>query len=136
VIKNVLPTYENDGFILNNGYEIHLEHPDTFWVPDELIRKNIQRGWHVKLIYNIEVIDPETKEKTYEVERMWTLVGGKEREYYFGYLDNDPYCTEDLRAGKKVYFTHEYIIDFIVPEKDKEEKFILALKEYEDAQEI
>ena len=109
----MLPTYEKNGFVLYNGYETHLENPETFWIPDENIRKNIQPGWCVKLIFNIEIFDPETNKYTYEVERMWVKVEGREGDCYFRRLDNQPFFTDAIKPGLKIYFTQEHIINFL-----------------------
>ena len=45
-----------------------------------------------------------------DVERMWVQVERKTDIGYIGILDNDPYCTEELKAGVAVNFGPEHVI--------------------------
>ena len=91
-------------FTLDNGEELNLEFPDTFWIPPRVERENILPGELVKLIFRI------TLEEEQHVERMWVMVKERKTNGYIGELDNDPYCTTELRAGVSVEFLPEHII--------------------------
>jgi uncharacterized protein YegJ (DUF2314 family) len=92
-------------YTLDDGEEIHREAPDTFWLPDAEERRKLQPGQIVKLIFRIEVGDEV------HVERMWVKVKGQSPTGYIGELDNDPYCTTDLRAGETVLFQPRHVIN-------------------------
>lgn len=58
----------------------------------------------VKLIFRIEFED-ETR-----VERMWVIVTEVRPEFYAGVLDNDPFCTDEIRSGMRVEFHADHVI--------------------------
>lgn len=91
-------------YTLDNGEELNREFPDTFWIPPRSERENLPPGELVKLIFRISL-----EEEQY-VERMWVIVKERKANAYIGELDNDPYCTTELRAGARVEFLPEHII--------------------------
>ena len=93
-------------YTLDNGEEIAREAPRTFQIPSRERREAIAPGDIVKLIFRLE-----TETEAF-VERMWVIV--KERRgngRFTGVLDNDPYCTEEIKSGLEVTFGAEHIID-------------------------
>jgi len=46
-----------------------------------------------------------------ESERMWVKIIGKEKGFYIGILDNDPYGDVYLKSGQNIYFQGRHIID-------------------------
>ena len=44
---------------------------------------------------------------------MWLKVKGQEGESFFGRLDNQPFCTDAIKPGLKIYFTQEHVINFL-----------------------
>ena len=100
---------ERDGFELRSGEAVHIEHPDTFYIPAVRDRYTLVPGQYVKLLFEIHYVgaDGQPAER---VERMWVLVAGREDDVYFGMLDNDPYST---RPGDGHYLTHGAEIPFL-----------------------
>jgi len=47
------------------------------------------------------------------VERMWVGVVDARPEFYVGALDNDPYCTEDIRSGDEIQFHSDHVIQIL-----------------------
>ncbi|TVL18219.1 hypothetical protein AYI92_12515 [Shewanella xiamenensis] len=101
---------EIDGWELNDGETIHHQHSDTFWIPSFEARSNLKTGQLVKLIFQIITEDDAGVEEV-NVERMWVIVKDRINNIYRGQLDNDPYCTEEIRSGMEVWFQPKHIID-------------------------
>jgi uncharacterized protein YegJ (DUF2314 family) len=91
-------------YTLDNAAERHREAPDTFWLPPLHDRESLRPGDLVKLVFRIE-FDEEA-----HVERMWVRVIEVKPESYVGLLDNDPYCTEEIRSGTRVEFHADHVI--------------------------
>lgn len=95
---------ERVSYILEDGEQQREEFPDTFWIPPAEKRKSLQKDQIVKLLFRITT-DDET-----QTERMWVLVEKKTDEGYLGVLDNDPYCTDEMKAGLEVRFQPRHVI--------------------------
>ncbi len=91
-------------YTLDSGAATHGEFPDTFHIPPQAERENLRAGDLAKLIFRIE-FDEEA-----HVERMWVRVAEVRPEFYVGVLDNDPYCTEEIRSGMRVEFQADNVI--------------------------
>jgi len=91
-------------YTLDNGAETHREFPTTFEIPPQKDRDSLRPGDLVKLIFRIEFDDE------IHVERMWVRVTEVRPEFYLGILDNDPYCTEEIRSGMRVEFHADHVI--------------------------
>ena len=91
-------------YFLDNAEEIHQSAPTTFFLPSLEDRSTLKPQDTVKLIFRIE------HEGGVDVERMWVQVERRTDVGYVGVLDNDPYCTEDLKAGAIVTFGPEHVI--------------------------
>ena len=105
-----LATLFDDGWQLDDGEERHRESPDTFYLPPAEIRSTLLPGQIVKHIFRIELEDDD-KVRTQEVERMWVIVQARFTDgMYVGILDNDPQCTQGIKAGMKVVFEPRHVI--------------------------
>ena len=104
-----LATLEIDGWELDCGEERHAEAPETFWIPDASDRESLAPDQIVKLMFRIG-LRAEDGTESEEVERMWVVVRGRVGDLYRGELDNDPYCTEGIRAGMEVFFEARHVI--------------------------
>lgn len=105
-----LATLDEDGWELDDGELSHLKYPETFWIPERSKRWTLQGGQLVKLMFRIGLRDTTGKE-TEEVERMWVIVERQvEPGLYVGVLDNDPYCTREMRSGIQVVFEPRHVI--------------------------
>lgn len=82
----------------------HAESPETFEIPDVAERESLEAGDGVKLVFEI------TDGSRTEVERMWVKVTGRQGDSFQGLLDNDPYCTDELKAGEAVTFAARHVI--------------------------
>lgn len=114
-----LASLENNFWQLRSAEESHRKHPDTFWIPSLVERKNLKRGQAARLIFEIE---GEEEDGTVSVqgERMWVIVAEKVGDTYIGILDNQPACLEQsdevyLRYGAEVPFLAEHVIDIGQP---------------------
>lgn len=108
-MEEKLTTIENGGWELDDGEAIHQEHPDTFWIPELNKRENLKPDQIVKLIFRISTID-KSGNREISIERMWVIVKGGVGGFYRGILDNDPYCTDDIKAGMEVWFQPKHVI--------------------------
>jgi hypothetical protein len=104
-----LATLAIDGWELESGEAIHREKPHTFELPPLHERSNLQNGAIVKLIFHFRIVDASGQESL-EIERMWVIVHGRVGEFYRGILDNDPDCTDEIKAGLEVWFRPEHVI--------------------------
>jgi hypothetical protein len=105
-----LPTFAADGYELDDGEERHRESPNTFYLPPSEVRSSLQPKQIVKLIFRIALED-EDHGQTQEVERMWVIVEEALTDgEYMGTLDNDPQCTEGIKAGMKLAFEPRHVI--------------------------
>lgn len=82
----------------------HRESPETFEIPSAAERESLNAGDWVKLVF--EISDGSRT----EVERMWVKVTGRKEDSFEGLLDNDPYCTDELKAGEPVTFGARHVI--------------------------
>jgi len=48
---------------------------------------------------------------------MWVIVRGGDRLGYTGTLDNDPYSTDQIKAGLEVSFEPRHVIDIFEDER-------------------
>lgn len=105
------PDFEQDGWCLEDGEELHREAPETFWLPELKDRQSLQPGDLVKLIFRISV---DNEEEPVAVERMWVIVRERVGEQYLGILDNDPYAIEEndeFWSGIELPFSPRHVID-------------------------
>ena len=91
-------------YTLDSGAERHQESPDTFQLPSQLERESLKLGDLAKLIFRI------TDGDEVDVERMWVIVREIKPEFYVGVLDNDPFCTDEIRCGMRIEFHADHII--------------------------
>ena len=99
-------------FELDDGNALHNEAPETFYIPPREQRASLQPGQLVKLVFRIE------HDETVDVERMWVIVESRTANGYTGKLDNDPYCTDRIKAGLLVEFEPRHVISIYVPADD------------------
>jgi Uncharacterized protein conserved in bacteria (DUF2314) len=95
---------------LDDGEAVHGEAPHTFLIPPLDKRTFLVQGDVVRLIFRIVLRNMKTGEEQVEVERMWVMVQRREGSGYSGILDNDPYCTGDLKSGDTVRFEPRHVI--------------------------
>ena len=93
---------------LDNAKDVQKEFPYTFYKPSEEIISKLKVGDIVKLIFSFESDEPNVP----RAERMWVIIQSINSESYVGTLDNDPYHIKDIKAGDRVDFRKEHIIDF------------------------
>jgi len=105
VIKSKNQSIKND---LLNGKAMNKKHPDTFEIPNEMIRLFAPVGMLVKIATN--------SEKIYMNERFWVRITKRSYDksghvYYTGAIDNR-LCFIDASIGDKIeYFEPKHIID-------------------------
>lgn len=105
------PDLELDGWALRSGVEAHMAAPQTFWIPDQAARQNLQRGDFAKLIFEIAV---DNEEEPLAVERMWVVVREVIGDRYFGLLDNEPSSiaeNPEFWVGTEIPFGPDHIIN-------------------------
>jgi hypothetical protein len=104
-----LASLETDGWELECGETVHLEAPDTFALPAQAERDDLQPGQLVKLMFRISLRDDNGNPSS-PVERMWVKVTGRVDRLYRGELDNDPHCTDEIQSGMEVHFEARHVI--------------------------
>ena len=105
------PSWEIDGWELENGEDRHREAPESFWIPKLEHREALYPGDYAKLIFRIAFDDPDDP---VSVERMWVIVRERTPWGYFGILRNEPAGieeNEDLWVDTELPFLAQHIID-------------------------
>lgn len=97
-------------FTLEDGEKLNREYPDTFEIPERNLRNGLQKGDLVKLMFSL------TDSTNSQTERMWVIVSGGDARGYIGVLDNDPYCTDEIKSGLEVKFRPENVISIFEEE--------------------
>lgn len=127
-MKNNLPSLEKDCYRLMNGVKLHKENPSTFEIPCDETKLALEKGNLVKLNFEIKTIDENGNEKL-NGERMWVIVTDRHEDWFTGFLDNQPYCTDAIKPGLVVHFNSKHIIDIDDFKVDLEEE---KYKEYQN----
>ena len=112
------PSWEADGWALDNGEEYHAAAPATFWIPTRAERDNLQVGDHAKLIFRIAL---DSEQDPVSVERMWVLVQDRVGDTYFGTLENEPDAVtenDELWLGTELPFHAEHVINIIAADEE------------------
>ena len=107
------PDFELDGWCLDDGEARHAHAPATFWIPDRDRREGLQPGDFAKLIFRINVDNPE---EPVAVESMWVVVRERILGGYLGVLDNEPDSIDENDAfwvGTELPFCPEHIINIM-----------------------
>jgi hypothetical protein len=101
--------------------ESHRAHAETFWIPPLEQRQSLRRGQAVKLIFDIEGIEPDGSVVA-QGQRMWVLVTERLGDTYVGILDNEPALEPAenvyLRKGAEIPFRAEHVADIADPPDD------------------
>lgn len=112
------PTWDIDGWVLEDGEIMHGDAPETFWIPPREAREGLLTGDLVKLVFRYSIDDDE---EPVAVDRMWVLVRGRIGTTYLGLLDNDPSAieeNEEFWSGLELPFEARHVIA-IDPGDDK-----------------
>jgi uncharacterized protein YegJ (DUF2314 family) len=112
------PDFQADGWCLDDGEAYHAAAPETFWVPDRELREGLEPGDFAKLIFRMNVDDPDDG---IAVERMWVLVREQVSGGYLGVLDNEPDGiaeNDELWLGTELPFSAKHVIN--IQEKDEQ----------------
>lgn len=101
----------NKGYSFVNAVQMHKLHPDTFEIPTEEVRFNLQPGDHVKLIFKPRWKDGVT-------ERMWVRVFRRlnDKGVYEGALANEPMydLKRVIQFEDVVFFRPDHVADIEV----------------------
>lgn len=89
-----------------NGVEQNRLHPQTFEIPSDEEKANIQPGDHIKVGFLIN-------EGNIEAERMWLKVTGINNNSITGTLANDPVCITVYGFGDEFAVTLDEVLSII-----------------------
>lgn len=95
--------------MIDDGEVAHGQNPETYWIPPRADRESLQTGDLVKIRFYIRVKGQDGATVDHG-ERMWVQIKGRAEDWYRGELDNDPRCTDTIRAGLEVWFQSRHII--------------------------
>ena len=104
-----LTTLDHDGWMIDDGEVAHAENPEEFWIPPLIDRQSLEPGEIAKIRFYIRTVN-KSGEVVDHGERMWVQVKERLGDWYFGVLDNDPHCTEDIRSGLPLWFQARHVI--------------------------
>ena len=93
--------------IAKSAIEIVYDNP----LPTNQEKQNLKPGDLVKLKF----ITSDHNEV--DIERMWVRIEGMDNELYYGQLENEPYETDKLKLGQKIWFHPNHI--FIIGKKSQ-----------------
>jgi hypothetical protein len=99
---------QRPSYMLLDGVNLHLAHPDTFAIPGSDDVMNMRPGDYVKLMF---------KSSTGVVERMWVRVtyNGGALSLWHGVRENQPTDAELPELGSEVCFGWRHVIDYMIP---------------------
>ncbi len=114
-----LPSFDAQNWELGNSEEAHRNAPETFWIPELEMRRNLKRGDAAKLLFQIGFLDENGKPYV-QVERMWVIVSEVIGSFYIGILDSKPATIipdddEYLVFGAEIPFRAEHVADISRP---------------------
>lgn len=95
---------------IESGMKSHIRSPETFWVPDQVSKDELQPGDHVKLMWRV---------KRRPGERMWVTITHREGDKLKGTL-NSCAIMANLYHGESIAFRIDDIIDCIPNDEDDE----------------
>src|SRR5882762_11294075 len=90
---------------LENAAAANARSPKTFKIPPAEVRETLRSSDLAKLVFRI------SDGKRLYFERMWVKVQRVLPETYIGILANDPCCTDAIRAGERIDFHSDHVID-------------------------
>ena len=90
---------------LENAAAANARYPKTFKIPPAEARETLRPRDLAKLMFRIY------NGRRLYVERMWVRVQHVLPETYTGILANDPCCTDAIRAGERIDFHSDHVID-------------------------
>ncbi|MDR9861055.1 toll/interleukin-1 receptor domain-containing protein [Pseudomonas baetica] len=108
-----LAVLDIDGWHLLSGVASNERAPQTFQIPEESERYNLNLGDTVKLQFEFSLPNDDGLPDLFG-ERMWVEVKGSSGPYLIGELVNTPVCSDEqdnLNAGGMVIFLPEHVID-------------------------
>lgn len=93
---------------LMDGVAMHAAYPDTFEIPSDERKMQVQPGWFCKI--GVKLPDGNT-------ERIWTEVTDAEDGLFLGKLANDPVLFE-MEYGDPVNFAADNILSIMSPDEE------------------
>ena len=96
---------------IESGLGLHIQHPETFWVPDRQVKEHLRPGDTVKLMWAV---------KRSHGERMWVTITERKGDRFVGTLDNYA-ISAYLEPGESVQFHVDDIIDYVLDEEMDDE---------------
>lgn len=111
-----MPTFETDGWELDNAEEKNLTYPDQFEIPSLEERRSVKVGQKVKLLFLFQL--EEEGRPVIQCERMWVRLVRVSVDRYEGKLLNKPYTSKLLRVGSVITFGPEHIATVLIPKTD------------------
>lgn len=105
-----LTTLEADGWMIDDGEKSHADDPINFWIPALSDRESLEPGSIAKIRFYIRAPN-DAGDLVDHGERMWVQVKERHDDWYFGTLDDDPYCTDTIQAGMPLWFQPRHVID-------------------------
>ena len=105
-----LASFAIEHWELESGMVMNEQHPKTFWIPDEALRRSLKPGNIVKLMFRYSCPDGDE----IQAERMWVEITELNGPYLVGRLRNPPVMVDewhDLEYDSQVVFLPEHVID-------------------------
>jgi hypothetical protein len=101
------PELEREGWTLESAASRSEANPNTFLIPSQDARSNLQVGQGVKLIFWIQ------GEEDFPIcERMWVLIEQRlPKGDYVGRLESKPETEATLRPGQRLVFGPDHVAE-------------------------
>jgi Uncharacterized protein conserved in bacteria (DUF2314) len=114
------PRRRGEDWELDDGEELHRQHPRRFFIPSRQARGSLQVDDVARLRFVLTARGPDQP----QAERMWVQVTSVNDGGYTGILDCNPTAIRDLEAGDTVFFEPRHVIAILDEAYERDAEFV------------
>ena len=111
------PTLEEHGWELESAEERHAQAPDTFLIPDQEERANLQVNQRVQLLFLFMVAASDGTPEI-QCEKMWVTIERASQGRYQGKLNSRPVSSGSVAPGDQISFGPQHVASVLIPKSD------------------
>ena len=111
------PTFEEHGWELESAEERHAQAPDTFQIPDQEERGNLQVNQRVQLLF-LFIVAASDGTPEIQCEKMWVTIDLASQGRYQGTLNSRPASSGAVAPGDLISFRPQHVASVLIPKTD------------------